>query len=65
VYSVRYTETADACFQPLTPEQRRQIIRIVANLQQAPERDGYRKVAADWLGAMYTIYLDPRDSQGH
>jgi hypothetical protein len=62
VFTVRYTETADACFAPLTPEQRRSIIRIVARIQDDPSLD---YLAAWWLGAMYPIYLDPRDTAGH
>jgi hypothetical protein len=58
VYSVRLTASAEACFARLTPEQRRRIIRIIANVQLDPAPDNHVKFTHYDLGAMYTIYLD-------
>ncbi len=61
MFSVRYTETADVCFAVLTPEQRRDVIHIVARLQINPWIDPPVKVALPALGAMYILYIDHRD----
>lgn len=58
MYSVRYTKTAEDCFARLSPEQRRAVIRIVANVQLDPIPDDFVKFTFYELGTMYTIYLD-------
>ncbi len=61
MYGVRYVEsTTPACFAALTPEQRREIIRIVAKIQLDPAPDNRIKIVQWELGTMYTTYFDPR-----
>ena len=61
MFSVRFTDTANTCFSLLIPEQRRDIIRIVARLQINPWIDPPVNVSMPALGAMYILYLDYRE----
>jgi hypothetical protein len=58
VRAVRYTEPADACFAPLTPEQRRGIIQRVAQIQANPMPDYVVRMPFPELGADYYLYVD-------
>lgn len=61
MYAVEYVDdTTPACFAALTPEQRREIIRIVAKIQIDPVPDNRVKIVMQELGTMYTTYFDPR-----
>jgi type IV secretory pathway VirB9-like protein len=61
VYRVRYVEdTASACFAALSPDGRREIVRIVARIQLDPVPDNRVKIVQYELGTMYTTYFDPR-----
>jgi hypothetical protein len=61
VLSIRWTETATACALLLTPEQRREMIRIIAKIQINPWIDPPVKINVPALGAMYILYSGPRD----
>jgi hypothetical protein len=58
VRAVRYTEPADACFDPLTPEQRRGIVQRVAQIQADPAPDYVLRIPFPELGADYYLYID-------
>lgn len=61
MYEVEYVaETTPACFAALTPEERREIIRIVARIQLDPVPDNRIKIVQFELGTMYTTYFDNR-----
>jgi hypothetical protein len=58
LHRVRYTETATRCCEVLAPDQRRAIIRLVANIQTSPYVDNLWKFNLFELGEMYVIAHD-------
>lgn len=61
MYGIEFVpDTTPACFSALTPEQRREILRIVAKIQLDPAPDGRVKILMLELGTMYTTYFDYR-----
>jgi len=61
MYSVKHTDTSTRCFEALGPEQRQQVIRLIAKLQLAPWVDNISKFTLYELGSMVTICHDERD----
>ena len=60
MYDVEYVDdTTPQCFAVLTPEQRREIIRIVAKILIDPVPDNRVKIVQWEMGTMYTTYFAP------